>query len=175
MKEKAGIGDYTKEDALANSALLHYLQEHRFPRIFAYLPLLDEVDIRPFLTEIQESTSIALPRCKADSTMDFILMERTWEESTKSGSFGILEPIGNRIVQPTETDLILVPGMAFNPKGERLGRGKGFYDKYLSGYGPVHTLGICRSYQLMEEIPIESWDLCVDVLLCGGVLQACLA
>ena len=175
IQQLASSNDFSAEDAHANATLLEFIKQHPIGRVFAYLPLEDEVDLRPFLSEIQKITAIALPRCNADLTLDFILIEKDWHTETKSGSYGILEPFGHNIVVPARGDLMLVPGVAFTMDGKRLGRGKGFYDRYLAVHGNVQTIGICRSYQAQEDLPLEPWDLKVDQLLCAGNLYTCLA
>ena len=71
---------------------------------------------------------------------------------------GIWEPIDGEIVTPTASSVILVPGMAFTREGLRLGRGKGYYDRYLARYPKAITIGVCRSYQLVGELPSEAWQ-----------------
>ena len=55
-------------------------------------------------------------------------------------------------------DLILIPGLGFDKKGNRLGRGKGFYDDLLKNFKGT-KIGVCHHFQLINEIPIESWDI----------------
>jgi 5-formyltetrahydrofolate cyclo-ligase len=72
------------------------------------------------------------------------------------------------LVAPEEIDLILIPGLAFTRKGERLGRGGGYYDRFLARVGlRAVKLGICFKEQLLEELPIESHDARVDRVLAG--------
>ena len=79
-----------------------------------------------------------------------------------SGAYGIPEPNPDApVVSAAEIDLILVPGMAFDASGRRLGRGKGYYDRFLSDFHGK-TMGICG--QLMEEIPVEQHDITMDAV-----------
>ncbi|EJW99876.1 5-formyltetrahydrofolate cyclo-ligase [gut metagenome] len=81
------------------------------------------------------------------------------------GSYGILEPIGEAIQTYTSIDLIIVPGMAFDKQGHRLGRGKGYYDRLLPKIPQAYKIGICFPFQLLEEIPTEPFDICMDEIL----------
>jgi 5-formyltetrahydrofolate cyclo-ligase len=67
---------------------------------------------------------------------------------------------------PRQPDLILVPGLAFSPDGHRLGRGGGFFDRFLSGRGSgAYKLGVCFAFQLLDELPTESHDVTVDAVI----------
>jgi 5-formyltetrahydrofolate cyclo-ligase len=80
--------------------------------------------------------------------------------------FGIREPVGG--ASPEHLDLIVVPGLAFTSDGNRLGRGAGFYDRFLSAT-PASTVkvGVCFAFQLLVEIPVECHDVKVDALVCA--------
>lgn len=85
-----------------------------------------------------------------------------------SGSFGISEPEATALCCPEEIDFIIVPGVAFTAAGMRLGRGKGFYDKYLSQPGfRAFKAGVCYPHQVVEELPADPFDIPVDHLCCG--------
>lgn len=80
--------------------------------------------------------------------------------------FGIYEPVGKNypVCQYANIDLAVVPGMAFDSKGNRLGRGKGYYDKLLPKLD-VNTVGICFDFQYLDEIPTNSHDIPMDVVV----------
>jgi 5-formyltetrahydrofolate cyclo-ligase len=77
------------------------------------------------------------------------------------GHFGIPEPSGGERFEPerAEAALVFVPGLAFSPDGRRLGRGAGFYDRFLASTGPgVTAVGLAYSFQVLERLPQEPWD-----------------
>ncbi len=74
------------------------------------------------------------------------------------GSFGIPEPISGDEVRPAEIDLVLVPGVAFDRHGYRIGYGKGYYDRLLQENPELWSCGVCLEKFLVEEIPFDSWD-----------------
>ncbi|MBO7190059.1 MAG: 5-formyltetrahydrofolate cyclo-ligase [Alistipes sp.] len=79
------------------------------------------------------------------------------------GAFGIEEPIGNDEISADEIDLIIVPARAFTRSGERLGRGGGFYDKYMSLNGfRAYKIGIAFSIQIFDTLPCDPHDIRVD-------------
>ena len=81
----------------------------------------------------------------------------------QTGAFGIEEPIGDREIPAEDIDLIIVPARAFTLRGERLGRGGGFYDKYMSLNGfRAYKIGIAFSAQIFDTLPCDAHDIKVD-------------
>ncbi|MFQ5852736.1 MAG: 5-formyltetrahydrofolate cyclo-ligase [Candidatus Binatia bacterium] len=79
----------------------------------------------------------------------------------RPGRYGILEPVGNRLMTGEEQgDLVVfVPGLAFDLRGNRLGRGKGCYDRALKQLGVgVKCLALAYEFQIVQELPVEEWD-----------------
>jgi 5-formyltetrahydrofolate cyclo-ligase len=88
-------------------------------------------------------------------------------EKISQGSWGVMEPVQGEPVGADEIDLMIVPGVAFTPKGERMGRGKGYYDRYLGREGfRAQTIGVCYAHQLIESLPVEAHDKRVDKVFC---------
>ena len=101
---------------------------------------------------------IALPRVEEDKITFYEL------SSTKSlikGRFGIMEPPPYE--KMSKIDLLIVPGIAFDKKGNRLGYGKGFYDRLLSGKR-TFSIGLAYSFQLLENLPHEKFDKRLDAI-----------
>lgn len=86
-------------------------------------------------------------------------------ERMQEGAFGIFEPMGDDEVTATDIDLMIVPARAFTLRGERLGRGGGFYDKYMSQSGfRAAKFGICFECQIFDVLPTDPHDIAVDEL-----------
>lgn len=88
----------------------------------------------------------------------------------RAGAFGIAEPdVDAEPCEPSEIDLIVVPGTAFTQAGARMGRGRGYYDKYLSqpGFRGV-KVGVCYAHQLVGELPVEPHDVFMDYVITDG-------
>ncbi len=85
-------------------------------------------------------------------------------ESLKTGPFGIREPHSGDVVEASEMDLIILPGLAFDTQGVRLGYGRGYYDRALEGRasGRGATAGLCYDFQYVERLPREAWDVACD-------------
>ncbi|MFI4854173.1 MAG: 5-formyltetrahydrofolate cyclo-ligase [Phycisphaerales bacterium JB065] len=79
---------------------------------------------------------------------------------------GVPEPRDGEVVDATELRAVLVPGLAFDRSGARLGRGAGFYDRYLEAIGSqTRVIGVCFEAQVVERVPTEAHDRCVDALV----------
>lgn len=130
--------------------------------LFSSLP--DEVNTHAFIRKWAKTKRIVLPVVKGD---DIMLRLFTSEEDMKTGAFGISEPTGLTFDKLDEIDLIIVPGMAFDKEGHRLGRGKGFYDRFLSQPNIMSTykIGICLPHQLLEAIPTEAHDITMNEVI----------
>jgi 5-formyltetrahydrofolate cyclo-ligase len=106
---------------------------------------------------------VSYPRCDG-KTLSFRTVSKL--SDLYPANSGIREPVGD--ASPEHLDLIVIPGLAFTADGKRLGRGAGFYDRFLSTL-PEHTLkvGVCFVFQLLLEIPVECHDVKVDALVCA--------
>lgn len=134
--------------------------------IFFYAPLTEELDIWPLLRDsLAAKKTAALPRFDS-ATGRYVACEITdLARDISNGQFGIREPGGHCIaVPPNRLDLILVPGVAFDAHGRRLGRGKGFYDQLLAS---VHgtTCGVAFDEQIVGVVPIEPHDVHLNCIL----------
>lgn len=138
--------------------------------ILCYMALPDEVDLFQIILQSQnDKKKIFLPKVQTRTTnMDFF--EITKNISLTKGSFGILEPDSSSTPfdfkdYQNENILILVPGRAFSKNGERLGRGKGYYDTYLKNkLRNCISAGVCFPFQIVNEIPVEPHDLKMDFM-----------
>lgn len=129
-----------------------------------YASLSDEVQSFELIELLSQTKHIVLPRVAGDD-MDFYPYTPS---SLKVGAFGIEEPQGSEPISPDEIDVIVVPGVAFTTDGKRCGRGKGYYDKYLSRSGfRAIKIGVCYTEQLAEDIPNEPHDIVMDYMIYG--------
>lgn len=129
--------------------------------LLLYYPLPDEVDVRVLIKDAFESgKKVLLPVVKGDE-LELHLYEG--EASLKEGAFGIMEPTGPLFAPKhyDEIELAIIPGMAFDSAGHRLGRGKGYYDRLLPNLKATKLIGICFPFQFLEEVPAEAHDISV--------------
>lgn len=128
--------------------------------ILLYHPLRDEVDIRPLITEAAAHKCVLLPTVDGDSLS---LRIYDGDNSLTKGAFGIMEPTGTLfpVDRYHEIDLAVIPGMAFDHDGHRLGRGKGYYDRIIPLLQRTFLIGVCFPFQLLCDVPYEPHDMCV--------------
>ncbi len=127
--------------------------------VLLYHALPDEPDLQSLLDEgLLQGKQLLLPVVVGD---DLVLKHFKGSDSLREGAFHILEPVGEDfpLEQYHQIDLALIPGMAFDRAGHRLGRGKGYYDRLLPRIPQAHTLGICFPFQFLDAIPSESHDI----------------
>jgi 5-formyltetrahydrofolate cyclo-ligase len=134
-------------------------------RILAlFAPTLTEPDL-DLLWDLGLLTShlVSYPRCES-GTLAFRPVSALSELAP--GRFGIREPVAGPSL--AQLDLIVVPGLAFTAEGSRLGRGAGFYDRFLTTILPTTVkIGVCFEFQKVSEVPQESHDVKMDAVVYG--------
>ena len=127
----------------------------RAKTVMLYYPARGEVDLRPLMEEVLQTKTLLLPKVTADNRL--LALEVKDLNSLRKGAFGIYEPIGGKIFKPEKIDFIAVPGVAFDRKLNRLGMGKGFYDRFLPRVKGF-KVGVAYDFQLVESLPTEEHD-----------------
>jgi 5-formyltetrahydrofolate cyclo-ligase len=142
-------------------------------KLLLFAPLSDEPDVNPLLEDAWRARrQVALPRYDAALGKYEAAIVRNREDLCR-GKFGALEPVaGCPSISLNQLDLILVPGIAFDFGGRRLGRGKGFYDRLLAEV-PGHKCGVAFDLQIVTGLPEESHDVRVDSILTPSRWQLC--
>lgn len=129
-----------------------------------YMSLPDEPQTEYFLREMCHRKRLVVPRVCDDCTMRFFDYR---PDGQQPGAFGIAEPDDDaRPCPPEDIDLMVVPGTAFTREGARLGRGRGYYDRYMAQpQFRAATVGVCFGVQIVDALPVESHDLRVDAVI----------
>jgi len=127
--------------------------------ILFYAPLVDELDVWPLLEKLLPAKKIcALPAFDAAEQLYSARRVRNLETDIVMGKFGVSEPLAEcEPISLDRFDLVLVPGVAFDLGGNRLGRGRGFYDRILAAASGVKC-GVAYDFQLLDKIPMEAHD-----------------
>ena len=131
--------------------------------VYGYLPYNQEVRTTRAMEQVlKDGKGLALPKIYGDR-MDFIVV--TDLSQVAKGYCGIPEPIHDEPLATDETALVLMPGMAFDAEGHRMGYGGGFYDKFLEREPNHPTLALCYEFQLLPHLDTEAHDIPVDAVL----------
>lgn len=142
--------------------------------VFAYYSLPDEVCTRQLVDDLlAEGKTVLLPKVVSEEAMEWCIYKGP--QDLQEGSFRIMEPAENHGDRSLDSTLqradqgtvavILVPGMAFDAKGHRLGRGRGYYDRFLAAYPHIYKIGVCFDFQKVEEVPTDDFDIAVDEVI----------
>ena len=126
--------------------------------IMMYWSLPDEVRTHEAIDLLVErGCKVVLPVVTGDTTME--LREYHGRHELKKGAFGIHEPTGKVFTDYDKIDVAVIPGMSFDSHGNRLGRGKGYYDRFLSQHPNLYKIGVCFDFQKREAIPTDENDI----------------
>lgn len=128
--------------------------------ILMYNSLPDELSTREFIDKWHSRKHFYLPRVNGVN-LDILPYDRS---AMHLGAFHIEEPDGDNLIDASAMDMIVVPGMAYDRAGNRLGRGKGFYDRLLADARAV-TVGVAYDFQLVDEVPASEHDVPVHYVI----------
>ena len=149
---------------------LFLTQEYRQSQsLYAYLSFNQEVRTGPIIRRAwSDGKRVAVPKVMG-SEMVFIWLS-SFDELAPQGAFGILEPIEDGPVADDETALMLMPGLAFDYEGHRVGYGGGYYDRFLARE-PLHPkVALCYGFQLLNYLEADAHDVPVDRFITDRVL-----
>ena len=145
-------------------------QWNRADTVLAFLSMKDELDTTPILRAVlEQGKTLAVPKVAGADLIFYQISDL--EKDVAPGAFGILEPVPGLSAIDVKTlsekhSVALVPGLAFDKENFRLGRGKGFYDRFLASAGDsLFKIGVGYSFQLMESVPKEPHDLWLDAVI----------
>ena len=132
--------------------------------IYGYLPYNQEVRTTSMLAQaLRDGKRVAVPKCYENREMKFIYLEDL--SQVAPGYSCIPEPIFDEPVAHDETALVLMPGLAFDPQGHRIGCGGGFYDTFLAKEPNHPTLALCYEFQMLPHLDTEEHDFPVDTVI----------
>lgn len=135
----------------------------RAETIYGYLPYNQEVRTVAMLERaIRDGKRVAVPKVYGDE-MKFIYMDDL--SKVEKGYAGIPEPVADGPVADDPAALVLMPGLAFDPQGHRIGYGGGFYDKFLANEPDHPTIALCYDFQMMDSLETEEYDIPVDQVI----------
>ena len=152
----AALGELFRNSALYQNA----------KSIYGYLPYNQEVRTTAMLAQaIADGKRVAVPKCYGNE-MKFLWLDDL--NAVAPGYSNIPEPIADEPVADDETALVLMPGLAFDPEGHRIGYGGGFYDRFLADEPGHPTLALCYDFQMVEKLETEEFDIPVDQVIWAG-------
>lgn len=168
MLEKLSDG-YRREAAVAACSHLTALEAFTHANVvMLYMPLANEIDLTPAAIRcFQSGKTVCVPRVDwKRRDMDAVEVTSFDDHVMEVDEHGLRTPRAGPPLVPTLIDLVVVPGLAFDPHGNRLGRGGGFYDRFLRRLRrPAVTVGLAFDAQIIDAVPADDRDFAVDVIV----------
>lgn len=155
-----------KIDSLSRDLCRQFLETEEYKNaktVYGYLPYNQEVRTWALLEQaLKDGKKVAVPKVY-DDEMRFIYMDDL--TAINEGYCGIPEPIADGPVAHDPTALVLMPGLAFDKEGHRIGYGGGFYDRFLEDEPNHPTVALCYHFQMLDHLDTEEHDIPVDKVL----------
>lgn len=124
--------------------------------VMLYMPVNGECDVTSIMSDKKTFLIPVVDNDEIDASLA--------EGNFRKGSFNVPEPENREVFDKKNIDIVIVPGVAFDKKYNRMGYGKGCYDKFLQDIDAV-KIGVCHSFQLLDEIPSEEHDIKMDIIV----------
>ncbi len=171
-----------RRKAAVDSTVLRRMSEHvaavltRHPRwltaqtVLLYHSLPDEVNTHALIAlAVSQGKQVVLPAVVGN---DIELRIYHGDSGLRESSMHIMEPQGEPFTATADIDMAVIPGVAFTMQGARLGRGRGYYDRLLPRLAHTFKTGLCWPFQIVEDIPTEPHDICMDEVVTVPCKQA---
>ena len=158
--------DRKTKSRIIGQKLLHSPVFKKAKRVMFYIALSGEVDTKDMIKTAQRlGKIIAVPVCRRiPGALRPCLLGKG--HRLVQGPYGIAEPAIKKAINPVDLDLVVLPGMAFDRKGNRLGRGKGYYDRFLKRLPErTVTVGLAFGFQILPAVPATRHDVSVDKVI----------
>lgn len=157
-KELESMSLHTVSRLLAHPAVVNA------ETILMYYSLADEVNTHEAVDALVRSgKTVLLPRVIDGENMEIRIYES--RDDLAPGHYGIMEPTGKLYTCYENINVAVVPGMAFDAAGHRLGRGKGYYDRFLPKATHAYKIGVCFDFQKRAAIPADDFDVTMDCVI----------
>ena len=172
LRRKLDVLGPTERTRRSQSILERLFSHPRFVQaktLLSYVARAPEVETWPIVERaLEERKKVYLPRVNPESRQIWII-EISGQEKLEPGSYGILEPPfdKSRVGDPKDLDFVVVPGLGFDPQGGRLGRGGGYFDRFLKEAKKAYKIGLSFECQVVEAVPRGIHDIEVDEVLIG--------
>jgi len=163
-KRALSAAEIESRSAILAGKLYNTEQYRDCQSLYAYLSFNQEVRTNPIIERAwADGKRVAVPKVVGDE-MVFIWID-SFEGLAPQGAFHIPEPVEDGPVACDERALILMPGLAFDPEGHRVGYGGGYYDRYLAAQPHHPTVALCYDFQLYDHLDVDAYDVPVDVVI----------
>lgn len=151
------------ESERINTLLWKEIEQRNCSVLHSYLPFRNEVDVFPLLHKaIDNNIRVVAPKTLPKRQLQHLIYKGKGHVST--GKFNTFYPSGKEEYSGS-IDIILVPGLAFTQKGDRLGFGAGYYDTFLENHPEAMKIGVAYPFQVLDHVPTEAHDVRLDKVI----------
>ena len=178
LKKRAGLNS-DQVNSLSSIILENFYSLNLLDRardVFLYLPIKNEVNTWPLLKKLWSlKISTFLPRCEKNMSRKMDFYHVSSPDELNKGAFNIPEPSSEIRYNGTGPDLIILPGVAFDLKGYRLGYGQGYFDRFLPELDltKIKTIALAYDFQILPSLPIDPWDRPVNIIVTEARVMNC--
>lgn len=166
-RDELTVEERSRREQSARERFLGWLEEQETDWVYPFVSCRTEMDtrglIRVLLEQARRPWRVAVPRVTGDQ-MEFVEIKQM--EELQPGAMGILEPVTGNIVK-ADQGIMLLPGLAFDVEGNRVGYGAGYYDRYLEQHDScfLTKVGYAFAFQIVDRIEAEVYDRKVDMVI----------
>ncbi len=166
----------SEERALKNKRIIRQLEDlpvfQKASHVLFYYSVNGEVDTLELIDRNLDSKQLYLPVIQGKSHFQAVPIKKPME--LKSNFFGVPEPTDPPTgIHDAEIELVITPGVAFDKKGNRIGMGKGYYDRYFQSEGKSVKIALAYEEQVLDSIPKDPYDECVDLIVTDQNIYQC--
>jgi len=149
-----------KSDEALLAKISEILKSRNATTVHTYLPMGSEIDLRPLINSLlKDGITVVAPRSLQKPKLQHLVLQSL--QQLDAGPFGTSHPAQSSEYTGSY-DVIIVPGLAFDQSGYRLGYGAGYYDHFLAEHPKAFKIGLCYPFQVIEKVPVETHDIKVD-------------
>lgn len=167
VRNQLPLSASVKQSEQACQYLIELTKSLRCRSVLVYIPFRSELDTWPYIEWCwAHDVKVLAPRCDV-ATRAMILFPLYNKDQLRSGAYGIMEPDDQQLEPDDDIpDAVIVPGLAFNGSGQRLGYGGGYYDRLYEKFGMNTTwIGIAHEQQLVDKIPVDHYDIILNFVV----------
>jgi 5-formyltetrahydrofolate cyclo-ligase len=152
-----------KMDEKLTQEMIALIKLHRATTIHSYIPMGSEINLIPLLKYLLDAgITVVTPRSLPKRKLQHLILNSL--DELEKGIYGTSHP-ANSLEFKGHYDMILVPGLAFDKAGYRLGYGAGYYDTFLVDHPDSIKVGICYPFQVVDQVPAEPHDIKLDLII----------
>ena len=135
--------------------------------VFIYVGMENEINTKNIIEKVlKDNKEVIVPKVEIKNKIMKAIKINSIDELKPCGYYGILEPLDfSKEIDINKVDLVIVPGLAFDKYGGRLGYGGGYYDKFLQKINYIYKLALAYDFQIIDFVPMEKHDIKVDLLI----------